>query len=340
MSVNQPDSKPTVAETPKKRSRLTGMAQTLLQVEQERKATIEVTNLPPLEPKQQPETTQTLSDNKPQQKPNIQIEPPIVKEEITPNSSAITPFQEQNIPEVKTIQTNLPANDDQLSQSQTPSFRDEKSLISPPNIMTKPPILASQKANIAGLKLLPGDRVGDVRGRKKTPEQDKIEKMLALIRNDLPNSSGPGQRMFFPQELPFRLQLARKIFIQHRHKIPERAIALSGVMNLLDQLERVHGGPFDSAVAWDEEERDRLREMIGEFKETPQKSFSFGLDDAMQHRLRMASEYTGAKIRQIVATGMELILQQMEGILGRPFNEAPRIRKGNSQVEAQGPTSA
>ncbi len=169
---------------------------------------------------------------------------------------------------------------------------------------------------------------------KIASEAEKIEKMLQLIRVDLPPSSGPGQRMFFPKELPDRLTLARQILLQYKHKIPERSIALTGVLNLLDQMEKVHGGPFDSPVGWDEEERMRLREMVGEFKERPQESFSFGLDNDLQHRLRMVAEYTGVRIRQVVATGIALVLKEMEDVYGRSFNDVPK-RRLPSPSEAQ-----
>ena len=171
------------------------------------------------------------------------------------------------------------------------------------------------------------DRTAEQRPKKKTPEAEKLQAMLQLIRTDLPPSNGATQRMFFPAYLADRLTLARKHFIQNRQKVPERAIALTGVLNLLDKMDATHGGPIESAVAWDKDKKEQLRKNIGDFREMPQESFSFGLDEELQHRLRMTAEYTGVNIRQIVATGTNNILNELEQINGRPFDEPPRGRK-------------
>jgi hypothetical protein len=40
----------------------------------------------------------------------------------------------------------------------------------------------------------------------------------------------------------------------------------------------------------------------------------------------MVAEYTGVRIRQVVATGIALVLKEMEDIYGRPFNDVPKRR--------------
>lgn len=163
-------------------------------------------------------------------------------------------------------------------------------------------------------------------GERPTTESDRIEQMLAAIRNDLPLHT-TGLRNFFPKELTEKLTHARLVFLQFRHRVPERSIALTGVLNLLDQMEQVHGGPFEQLIEGDAEVQAKLKAMIGEFNERPQDSFSFALDNDLHHRLRMAAEFAGVHIRQIVATGMANFLAQLESLYGGAFDEPPRDNK-------------
>lgn len=148
-----------------------------------------------------------------------------------------------------------------------------------------------------------------------------MARMLAALRPSLPLST-TSLRNFFPKELTQKLTHARRVFLQFKHRVPERSIALTGVLNLLDEMEKFHGGPFEQLVEWDEEIKSKLQEMIGEFKERQRDSFSFGLDKDLHHRLRMAAEFTGVPLRQIVATGIASILAELETLYGRPFSDS------------------
>lgn len=159
-------------------------------------------------------------------------------------------------------------------------------------------------------------------------EDERIERMLAAIRQSFPSPKS-SLRQFLPKYLADKLAHARLLFLQFKHKVPERAIALTAVSNLLDQMERVNGGPFKSLIGVDEGIRARLKEMIGQFSELPQESISFAPDRDLHHRLQMAAELTGVHIRQIVATGVANLLAELETLYGRSFSESRNVAADN-----------